>query len=328
MTKAAAGLKLSNSPGTAVQNTLRALQCRDADKLYQREELERRAGIDREHVYQSRKIANKLDLNKVISDISKPCWKRDSEHTCLDAFRHHPEAVPRWRQMWHSLPKHDRAQRLAAEYAQAFEAHTARRMGDSTCFQMQYRIFGRKVCRDAFIALTGMHACTLQDARNLAAKDQCVKDLLLRKLGQHYEFQAAQRMAMNQLFAESERHPEELVTVGWDKMDQAKTILPRVKALSNTQFQKGGSRLIAHLIGVLSPTLWDNPVFYTVFENQVQGGQPLEEKINLVRKNAKRGMGQASQLVKGVDTDALDKAIAAAFPGSSAGGWLSINAMS
>ncbi|CAK0805100.1 unnamed protein product [Prorocentrum cordatum] len=509
MTKAAAGLKLSNSPGTAVQNTLRALQCRDAynytsvknwSHVYQVAKNWLASGnliVGRYNAYvKSRKIANKLDLNKVISDISKPCWKRDSEHTCLDAFRHHPEAVLQWRQMWHSLPKHDRAQRLAAEYAQAFEAHTARRMGDSTCFQMQYRIFGRKVCRDAFIALTGMHACTLQDARNLAvgakmpalphglgswvcsrpltymnarawlvayakanadtspmndrlwlpagrkqdyfavyfhdrtsknadpahiasqsyflkvwrqelpwlqlraasgpfthcgfcdflhmliteAKDQYVKDLLLRKLGQHYEFQAAQRMAMNQLFAESERHPEELVTVGWDKMDQAKTILPRVKALSNTQFQKGGSRLIVHLIGAkrwLTTCDWCKPIVLCPGVNipeirewwapplvpewpekfvnshlarlkklqalleqagrdcsnhldymrklvndelpeYLPSGQPLEEKINLVRKNAKRGMGQASQLVKGVDTDALDKAIAAAFPGSSA----------
>lgn len=263
-------------------------------------------------------------------------------------------------------------------------------MGDPSQFHMDFLFFGAKVCRDAFIALTGIHANTLQEARGVAtgaalpplpallgswilhrplaymnarawlltyakshadsspmnnklwlpagrkqdyyavyfndrrsqnanpahtashkyflrvwrqelpfvelrcasgpfthcgfcdflhmliseAKDNYVKDVLLRKLGQHYEFQAAQRMAMSLLFADSERCPREVLAIGWDKMDQAKTILPRVKALANTQFQKGGARLVVHLIGVHSP-LWHRPVFYTVFENQVQGADMI-----------------------------------------------------
>ena len=48
-----------------------------------------------------------------------------------------------------------------------------------------------------------------------------------------------------------------------------------MKALSNTQFQKGGSRVIVHLIGVLAPAVWQRPLFYTVFENQVQGADMI-----------------------------------------------------
>ena len=45
-------------------------------------------------------------------------------------------------------------------------------MGDPTGFHMQYRLFGSPVCRDAFIALTGIHAATLQEARGTATGDR------------------------------------------------------------------------------------------------------------------------------------------------------------
>ena len=398
--------------GSMSDLTLQTLQWRDAYKLAQWEELERQAGIDRGHVYQvakkqlalagracgryrtfvkSRKIANKLSLGKVIGDIEGPCHKRGSAHTCLDVFRLQPRAVLLWRRLWYALPKQDRDQRLTREFATAAQNHAAARLGDQAGFQMQYRWFGSKVCRDAFIALTGIHADTLQRARRIAmgeeraplppcigawvmhrplayinarawllayarthadtspmndklwlpagrkrdifavylndrrakhalpqhvasesyflkvwrqelawlrlraasgpfthcglcdylrlliseAVDQHIKEALLLKLGQHYEFQSAQRIAMANIFADSERNPSEVLVIGWDKMDQAKTILPRVKALSNTQFQKGGTRLIVHLIGVLAPAVWSRPLFYTVFENQVQGSDMI-----------------------------------------------------
>eukprot|EP00959_Pyramimonas_sp_CCMP1952_P329911 6907733-Pyramimonas_sp.AAC.1 len=50
-------------------------------------------------------------------------------------------------------------------------------------------------------------------------------------------------------------------------------------------------------------------------------GQPLEANVNLARKNATRGVDQAMLPGKGVGTDGLDRATAAAFPGSSTGGW-------
>ena len=54
------------------------------------------------------------------------------------------------------------------------------------------------------------------------AHDQHVKDTLLIALGQHYEFQSAQRLAMANIFAESEQRPRDVLAFGWDKMDQAK----------------------------------------------------------------------------------------------------------
>ncbi len=77
---------------------------------------------------------------------------------------------------------------------------------------------------------------------------------------------------MTNLFRGSERDPSELMAVAWDKMDQQKTIIPRVAALSNTAFQKGGARIVMSRIGVLAPALWQEPIVYTVFPDCKHGG--------------------------------------------------------
>ena len=107
------------------------------------------------------------------------------------------------------------------------------------------------------------------------SSDKGVREQLASVLGEHFQFQAAQRVAMSQIFRESEEHPEDLVAVAWDKMDQAKTIVPRIVALSNTQFMKGGSRLVVSLIGVLAPALFKQPLVYTILEDQVHGGDMI-----------------------------------------------------
>ena len=93
------------------------------------------------------------------------------------------------------------------------------------------------------------------------AVDKDVKHMLVMRLGEHYDFQSAQRLAMANLFADSTRDPTDMVVVPWDKMDQAKSIVPRFRALSNTHFQKIGSRLVVSLIGCIAPGLWQRPVF-------------------------------------------------------------------
>ncbi len=102
-----------------------------------------------------------------------------------------------------------------------------------------------------------------------------MKHSLVMRLGEHYEFQAAQRTAVSNLFAESERNPTEFLAVAWDKMDQAKNIIPRIKSLSNTQFQKGGSRLVMSLIGVRAPAVTQHPWLYTVLEDQEHGADMI-----------------------------------------------------
>lgn len=79
------------------------------------------------------------------------------------------------------------------------------------------------------------------------------------------------RIAMDNVFRQSQRDVFELFAVAWDKMDQAKTILPRVPALAHTSFVKTGSRLIVSLIGC---KIADRPCMhvYTVFDNVKHGG--------------------------------------------------------
>ena len=125
-----------------------------------------------------------------------------------------------------------------------------------------------------------------------STQDPGMKHILLMRLGEHYEFQAAQRIAMNNIFAESERHPSEVLAASWDKMDQAKNIFPRVKVLANTQFMKGGSRIFVSLIGVLIPAVSQKPWFYTIFEDQVQGSDMISSLMVDVLLEAVGVLGQ------------------------------------
>ena len=136
--------------------------------------------------------------------------------------------------------------------------------------------------------------------------DKGGREKLASILGEHFQFQAAQRVAMSQIFRESEEHPEDLVAVAWDKMDQAKTIVPRVVALANTQFMKGGARLVVSLVGVLAPCLFKQPLVYTILEDQVHGGDMvaslmldvLEEAVGIKGQLPRRFFIQADNTVK------------------------------
>jgi hypothetical protein len=106
-------------------------------------------------------------------------------------------------------------------------------------------------------------------------QDQMLKKSLLLRLGSHYDFQAAQRAAMNAVFEESKRCPLEVFAVSWDKMDQAKTILPKLQALSNTALMKSDGRLALSLIGVLAPGVWTKPLVYSVFKDERKEGSNM-----------------------------------------------------
>ena len=97
---------------------------------------------------------------------------------------------------------------------------------------------------------------------------------------------------MNNVFRESERDPAELCAVAWGKMDQAKTIIPRIKQLANTHFVKGGARLVVSLMGVLAPGLWRRPLFYTVLEDQKHGADMVASIMLDVLLEASRTLGQ------------------------------------
>ena len=124
------------------------------------------------------------------------------------------------------------------------------------------------------------------------SRDKAARDSVAEILGEHFEFQAAQRAFMSQVFRESESDPSELLAVAWDKMDQAKTIVPRIVALSNTQFMKGGSRLVVSLIGVLVPAILKRPLLYTIFEDQIHGADMIASLMVDVLQDATEVMGQ------------------------------------
>ena len=114
---------------------------------------------------------------------------------------------------------------------------------------------------------------------------------LLLRLGEHYEFQAAQRLAAGNIFAASERDPD-FLAVSWDKMDQSKTMVPRVAALANTLFQKGGDRLVVSLLGVSVPAILATPLVYTVLEDQVQGSDMICSLMIDVLEQASKVRGE------------------------------------
>ncbi len=125
-----------------------------------------------------------------------------------------------------------------------------------------------------------------------SATDARVRQALLLRLGAHYDFQAAQRIAMSSIFRQSERDAANLLAISWDKMDQLKTIIPRVRQLANTNFFKTGSRLVVGLIGVLAPGVFQRPLFYAIFEDQRHGADMIVVVMIDVLWEAARIMGR------------------------------------
>ena len=86
--------------------------------------------------------------------------------------------------------------------------------------------------------------------------DQCPRDqevlrqALRFRLGRHFEFQAAQRLAHNRIEEECEQSDGRKWFELIDKMDQAKTVVPSIwTQLSTKLFKDKDKRLIAGLIG-------------------------------------------------------------------------------
>lgn len=118
-----------------------------------------------------------------------------------------------------------------------------------------------------------------------------VKQMLVMRLGEHYDFQSAQRLVMAKLFADSTRDQKHMAVVSWDNMDQTKTITPRFRALSNTNFQKSGSRIVVSLIGCIAPGLWQRPVFCTTLEDNKHGGNVIASTMLSVLQDAPAILG-------------------------------------
>lgn len=113
----------------------------------------------------SKRIHKKLSPDHVDKSLSGSCCTKRS---CLQVFKAQPLAVLRWRQLFFALPKADRVARLVQMFRTGQQKAIADHSGDSSGFQMQFRFFGLRVCREAFIALTAIFADQLQAARTHA----------------------------------------------------------------------------------------------------------------------------------------------------------------
>ncbi|OLQ15572.1 hypothetical protein AK812_SmicGene152 [Symbiodinium microadriaticum] len=360
----------SSGPGDVLSQSL---TCRSALKLLQHEAAEAEAGIDRSFALviaknhlkrwrgrctfdKSRTLSAKLCMAGIQRSLARNCQQHSTRHSCLDTVRKYPKIVLNWRELFYALPKADREERLRDMFLQSKQAHDA----EDPDFRTEYSVLGMKVCRNAFISITGIHADTLQRLRSSVAqgavhgcnmgvwrarrrnkqkpadqiaglkyflkmwrtelpwikrrpsagpfthcglcdylkwmiqqsRDKAARESVAEILGEHFEFQAAQRAFMSQVFQESVSDPSEVLAVSWDKMDQAKTIVPRIVALSNTQFMKGGSRLVVSLIGVLAPAILKRPLLYTIFEDQVHGADMIASLMLDVLQESTEVMGQ------------------------------------
>ena len=109
-------------------------------------------------------LAPLLDQTKISNGLRNPCERGTRAHNCLDACRSAPELVLRWRKLWYSMPKSDRDSRLADMFRRSKE-----RMDDpQEDFKTVYYFLGQKVCREAFMIITGIHTPAIQRARMLA----------------------------------------------------------------------------------------------------------------------------------------------------------------
>ncbi len=87
---------------------------------------------------------------------------KNPEHQCMAQLT--PQHVLNWRALWWSLPKVIEKEHLLRTYREHFEAHRARG-GSIQTWQMCFSFLGIRVCREAFMKLTGLGTLSLQDAR-------------------------------------------------------------------------------------------------------------------------------------------------------------------
>ena len=105
-----------------------------------------------------------------------------------------------------------------------------------------------------------------------AAINSAQRQMFISRLGRHYQFAAAQRLALSYLWVQAAQDPKEVTLMSIDKMDQSKTMIPRVHSLLKTQIMKAEGRLVVGLVGVILPGIFRQPHVITVFEDVPHGG--------------------------------------------------------
>ena len=87
--------------------------------------------------------------------LAKDCAQGTTAHECMTAFKADPHVVKNWRILWTSMPKNTRYE-LVLQMMRACPD--------------EYTFMGYKLCRAAFMLLTGLGAGKLTELRSLAAR--------------------------------------------------------------------------------------------------------------------------------------------------------------
>ena len=113
--------------------------------------------------------ANSLNMELIADRLREPCWINKTVHSCLDEFRANPKIILTWQLLWRSLPAWRRRETLLALYRQKGKNADANARADADSLLMPF--LGRRVCRRAFMALTGIGPYSLSKARSDAARN-------------------------------------------------------------------------------------------------------------------------------------------------------------
>ena len=167
----------------------------------------------------------------------------------------HPSAAPRGRKRNHPAadPALGSTPRCTAEFAKGFAARAGIVMATLSTFLQAWRV----ECPWIVVAKSvGMFTkCSVCDYLKLLI-EQCpreehdLREFLKDRLGQHFDFQAAQRLAHGRVEEEAAQSAGEHWFVLIDKMDQRKTVVPSIwSQLRTPLFKEVDKRLVTGLIG-------------------------------------------------------------------------------
>jgi hypothetical protein len=127
-------------------------------------------------------------------------------------------------------------------------------IGDQAASQSVFLEMWRMDC--AWIKLRQTHSpftkcglCEFLKGCSEATADMQVRQQLLKRLSDHYEFAATQRVQLSLYWKQSEMNPLQLCLMSVDKMDQLKTIFPRFAAMQQADFMKTSVRLRVGIVG-------------------------------------------------------------------------------
>ena len=131
----------------------------------------------------TKRLGAKLCMANLARNLSKQCHHNAKVHQCKEPFQRKPATALTWRKLWYTLSKQDRFLRLV----QLYSAERKRQAGETVAEHskandglcMHFFVLGHKVCREAFIQITGISSEILQAARRASDQENNASALVL-----------------------------------------------------------------------------------------------------------------------------------------------------